>query len=111
MTGTPSRTARAITVRWCLKEAGGELPARGTRSAYEAWRAWARLRTAPNPAVIRKAAVYMRRVCGRKVTRLTPGDLALCPMRASEAARWIDGAPEVSRSHTRWSDPSKGSTK
>jgi hypothetical protein len=79
MTGTPSRTARASTVRCCLKEAGGELPARGTRSAYEAWRVWARLRRTPNPTVIHEAAVYMRRVDGRKVTRLTPGDLAFCP--------------------------------
>lgn len=79
MTGTPSRTARAPTMRWGLEEAVGELPARGTRSAYEAWKAWARWRRTPNPKVIRKADMYMRRVDGRKVTRITPGDLAFCP--------------------------------
>ena len=33
MAGTMSRTARAATVRWGLKEAVSKLPARGTRSA------------------------------------------------------------------------------
>jgi len=33
MAGTMSRTARAATVRWGLKEAVRKLPARGTRSA------------------------------------------------------------------------------
>lgn len=78
MTGTPSRTARDVTARCGLKEAGGELPARGTRTASEACRTWARRRRAPNPKIIRRAGVYMRRVCGRKVTRLTPGGLASC---------------------------------
>jgi hypothetical protein len=79
MTGTPSRTARATPARGRLKEAGGELPARGTRSAYEAWKTWARWRRTPNPKVTREVDMYMRRVDGRKVTRLTPGDLALYP--------------------------------
>ena len=79
MTGTPSRTARAAAARRGLKEAGGKLPARGTRSAYEACQTWARWRRAPNPTVIQEVDMYMRRVYGRKVTRLTPGDLAFCP--------------------------------
>lgn len=110
MTGTPSRTARAIIARWCLKEAEGELPARGTRSAYEAWRVWARVRGAPNPIVIRKAAVYMRRVYGRKVTRLTPGDLAFCP---EGLAKPQGGSMERQKSAgaIRDGEPSKGSTK
>ena len=42
MTGTPSRTARASVVRRSLKEAAGKVPARGTRTAYEAISRWAR---------------------------------------------------------------------
>ena len=42
MTGTPSRTARASVARRGLKEAGGKVPARGTRTAYEAAGGWAR---------------------------------------------------------------------
>ena len=37
MTGTLSQTARVSTARWNLKEAGGKVPARGTRTAYEAF--------------------------------------------------------------------------
>jgi len=110
MTGTPSRTARAITARWCLKEAGGELPARGTRSAYEAWRAWARTRRSSNPTVIRKAGVYMRRVDGRKVTRLTPGDLAFCPEGLVKPQGGTMGR-QKSAGAIRDGEPSKGSTK
>ena len=36
MTGTVSRTARAVAARRGRKEAVGKAPARGTRSAYEA---------------------------------------------------------------------------
>ena len=79
MMGTPSRTARAAAVRRGLKEAAGKIPARGTRSAYEARLYWARWRRTPNPKVIRRMGVYMRRANGRKVTRLTPGDLVFCP--------------------------------
>ncbi len=49
MTGTPSRTARVPTARWDLKEAVGKAPARGTRTAYEASRHWARGPKDPKP--------------------------------------------------------------
>ena len=42
MTGTPSRTARASVERRSLKEAGGKVLVRGTRTAYEAVSRWAR---------------------------------------------------------------------
>jgi hypothetical protein len=78
MTGTPSRTARVSTARWNLKEAEGKLPTRGTRIAYEAASRWARGRIDPKPDVIRTESAYMRRVGGRKVTRLTLRDLSSC---------------------------------
>ena len=54
MAGTPSRTARVSVVRRNLKEAEGKLPARGTRTAYEATSArWARGRIDPKPDAIR----------------------------------------------------------
>jgi hypothetical protein len=79
MTGTPSRTARVSTARWNLKEVEGKLLARGTRTAYEATTRWARGRIDPKPNVIQTEPAYMRRVCGRKVTRLTLRDLSSCP--------------------------------
>ena len=42
MTGTSSRTARVSSARKNLKESAGKLPARGTRSVYEALSRWAR---------------------------------------------------------------------
>ncbi|WP_417388513.1 hypothetical protein, partial [Gimesia sp.] len=71
MTGTPSRTARVSAARRNLKEAAGKLLARGTRIAYEALVGWARRHKDSKPDVIRIGLVYMRRVYGRKVTRLT----------------------------------------
>ena len=71
MTGTPSRTARVSVARRDLKEAEGKLPVRGTRIAYEAPARWARGPIDSKPEVIRIVPAYMRRVCGRKVTRLT----------------------------------------
>ena len=41
MARTPSRTARVSVARRNLKEAAGKLPARGTRTAYEASSWWA----------------------------------------------------------------------
>jgi hypothetical protein len=78
MTGTVSRTARVSTARWNLKEAVRKLPARGTRTACEASGRWARRHKSSNPTVIRSKRAYMQRVYGRKVSRLTLGDLLFC---------------------------------
>jgi len=99
MTGTPSRTVRVSAARRNLKEAEGKLPARGTRIAYEATSRWARGRIDLKPDVIQTEAAYMRRVCGRKVTRLTLRDLPSC-LRARSVARRAEGAAEVSRGHS-----------
>ena len=79
MTGTSSRTARVSWVTANLTEAAGKLPARGTRTGYEAMAWWARGRKDSKPNVIRTELSYIRRVCGRKVTRLTLRDLSWCP--------------------------------
>lgn len=79
MTGTPSRTARVSAARGNLKEAEGKLLARGIRTAYEATSWGARGRIDSKPNVIRTEAAYMRRVGGRKVTRLTLRDLPSLP--------------------------------
>ena len=107
MAGTPSRTARVSVVRRNLKgerdQGGsvnaGKLLARGTRTAYEASSWWARGPIDLKPNVIRTESAYMRRVGGRKVTRLTLRDLPPCP-RASHVARRNDGTVEVSRGHS-----------
>ena len=102
MTGTPSRTARVSEATRNLKEAEGKLLARGTRIAYEATTRWARGRIDLKPDVIRTESAYMRRVGGRKVTRLTLRDLSSCPW-ARLVARRSDGTAEVSRGHSSWS--------
>ena len=108
MTGTPSRTARVSSARRNLKEAAGKLPARGTRTTYEATARWARGQIDSKPNVIQIRPAYMRRVYGRKVTRLTLRDLPSC-RKAMAVARRPDGLAEVSRGHSsplhRWSDP------
>jgi hypothetical protein len=73
MAGTMSRTARAATVRWGLKEAERKLPARGTRSAYKAPVSGRGGMKTQSPVAIRKGWVYMRRVYGRKVGVQYPG--------------------------------------
>jgi len=78
MTGTPSRTARVSVARSNPKEAEGKLPARGIRIAYEASARWARGPIDSKPEVIRIESAYMRRACGRKVTRLTLRGLPSC---------------------------------
>lgn len=78
MTGTSSRTARVSRVIVNLTEAAGKLPARGTRTGYEAMAWWARGRKDSKPNVIQTESAYIRRVCGRKVTRLTLRDLPWC---------------------------------
>jgi len=99
MTGTPSRTARVSGATRNLKEAVGKLLARGTRTAYEASSWWARGQIDSKPDVIQTESAYMRRVYGRKVTRLTLRDLPPCPW-ASCVVRRDDGAAEVSRGHS-----------
>lgn len=100
MTGTPSRTARVSAARRNLKEAAGKLPVRGTRTAYEATAWWARGRIDSKPNVIRTEPAYMRRIGGRKVTRLTLRDLPCC-LWASQVEKPGDGAAEVSRGHSK----------
>lgn len=96
MTGTPSRTARVFATRRNLKETAGKLLARGTRIAYEASIGGSK---DSKPDVIRIESTYMRRVCGRKVTRLTLRDLRRCQV-ASDSARSRDVVSEVSRGHS-----------
>ena len=111
MTGTPSRTARAATVRWRLKEAGGELPARGTRSAYEAWQAWGEVADRTEPDSHSEGCRVDATGRWKEGHASYPGRSGVLPRGARKTGRWTDGAPEVSRSHTRWGIPSKGSTK
>lgn len=70
----PSRDA----VRVCGEEAGSKAPVRGTRSVYEAAEGGRGRVGVRSPKVIRNRRSYMRRICGAKVTRLTPGDLSAC---------------------------------
>ncbi len=96
MTGTPSRTARASGAIRSLKEAEGKLPVRRTGIAYEAQTRRARGLIDSKPEVIRIASAYMRRICGRKVARLTLRDPSPC-LWARLVARRSDAAAEVSR--------------
>jgi hypothetical protein len=100
MTGTPSRTVRVSAARRNLKEAAGKLLVRGTRTASEATARGARGRKDSKPHVIRSWPAYMRRICGRKVTRLTLRDLSTC-RKARAAERRSDGPAEVSRGHSK----------
>ena len=93
MTGTSSRTARVPQVTANLTEAAGKLPARGTRTGYEALAWWARGRKDSKPNVIRTEPAYIRRVCGRKVTRLTLRDLRWCIFEDTS-----EGASDFARS-------------
>ncbi len=54
--------------------------------------------------------MYMRRVDGRKVTRLTPGDLAFCPEGLVKPQGGTMGR-QKSAGAIRDGEPSKGSTK
>ena len=77
MTGTPSRTARVPIVRWDLKEAEGKILTRGTRIACEASCCGAGSVGVRSPL----SSGTARCICGgygRKVTRLTLGDLRAC---------------------------------
>ena len=77
MTGTSSRTARVPTRRWDLKEAGGKLLTRGTRTVSEA------VHHGQGSVGVRSPKSSRMMSCiyggnGRKVTRLTLGDLCSC---------------------------------
>ena len=78
----------------------GKALARGTRIAYEALNRRARGPKDSKPGVIGADSAYMRRVYGRKVTRLTLGDLSAClvlgrsrdrPMGGQKSAEGILG--------------------
>ena len=91
-TRQPARRGRfytnpaGITARVCGKEAGSKAPVRGTRIAYEASKDGRGHMEVQSPKVIRNRWTYMRRICGAKVGRLTPGDLSVClEMEAKEA--------------------------
>jgi hypothetical protein len=105
MTGTSSRTARVSRATANLTEAAGKLLARGTRIGYEATTWWVRGRKDSKPDVIGTRLSYIRRVCERKVTRLTLRDLAGCLMRilpSSERLRKeLFAESEVSRGHSK----------
>jgi len=100
MTGTPSRTARASAARRSLKEAGGKVPARGTRTAYEASGKWARghedLKPESHPDLLE---VYAAGIWDESHAPY-PGRSGSLPEKARVAERWADGESEVSRGHS-----------
>jgi hypothetical protein len=100
MTGTPSRTARASVARRSLKEAAGKVPARGTRTAYEAVSRWAR-----GPEDLKPDSHSDRLVvdaAGRwdESHAPYPGRSGSLPMKARVAVRRANGESEVSRGHS-----------
>ena len=112
MTGTSSRTARVSWATANLTEAAGKLPARGTRTGYEAMAWWARGRKDSKPNVIRTESAYIRRVCGRKVTRLTLRDLSRCIVGAIVGSPDTSGdASEFERIRPLWQKFSRGHSK
>jgi hypothetical protein len=76
MAGTASRTARVSRVIWSPQEAVSKLLARRTETACEAAPLGREGQKTQSPIAIRRVWNYMRRVSGRKVVRLTRGDLA-----------------------------------
>jgi hypothetical protein len=104
MTGTPSRTARVPIARWDLKEAGGKLLTRGTRIACEAWshgRGSVEIRS-PMSSGLR---LCICGGCGRKVTRLTLGDLSICPVLGRPQGRLMGGQKSAEGDKERRSAP------
>ena len=85
MVGTVSRTARVSVARRNLKEAVSKALARRTEIAYEAGTSGREGNDLQNPITIRRVCLYMRRVYGVKVARITRGDLSSCPGRNSGA--------------------------
>lgn len=72
------------TARVCGEEAGSKALVRGTRSVYEAVKVGRGRVGVQSPKRHPDLRPYMRRICGAKVTRLTPGDLAVCMGNWSE---------------------------
>lgn len=100
MAGTSSRTARVSGATRNLTEAAGKLPVRGTRIALgicSVGERAHRLEARCHP----DGQMYMRRMYGRKVTRLTLRDLR-CGLGASRFERSDDTTAEVSRGHSSW---------
>ena len=87
MTGTPSRTARASIVRWSLKEAAGKVPARGTRTAYEAIGCWARGQKDPKPDSHPERPVVDAAGMWDEGHAPYPGRSGFLPATASDVAR------------------------
>lgn len=95
MTGTPSRTATAHddgTTRRSAPKTGAprgwvgrKLQAKLWSEEHEPHMRQAKLGRGSievrSPKVIRITRLYMWRMYGAKVTRLTPGDLSVCSMR------------------------------
>ena len=104
MTGTPSRTARVPIVRWDLKEAGGKLPTRGTRIACEALPRGRRSVGVRSPM----SSGTRGGICGgdgRKVTRLTLGDLSTCLVLGRSRGLSMDGQKSAEGDKERRSAP------
>jgi hypothetical protein len=104
MTGTPSRTARVLTVRWDLKEAEGKLPPRGTRTAWEALSRGRGSVGVQSPM----SSGTRRGICGgdgRKVTRLTLGALSICLVLGKLKGLSMGGQKSAEGNKDRRSDP------
>ena len=90
MTRTPSRTATAnddgtyVAPHICAPRGfvGRQLQANLRSEEHEShmrqYRAGRGRMEVQNPQVIQMPALYMWRICGEKVTRLTPGELSIC---------------------------------
>ena len=112
MTGTPSRTARASVARRSLKEAVGKVPARGTRTAYEAVDRRARGREDPKPDSHPGRSAVDAAGMWDEGHAPYPGRSGSLPERARVAVRRADGESEVSRGHSsRGCTAAKGRTK
>jgi hypothetical protein len=95
MTGTASRTARALPRGGVRRKLYAKLRP-DEQEAHRGDGTRARGHENLKPKVIRRVPAYMRRVDGRKVARLTLGDLPFC--RKARTAAWrAEGAAEVKR--------------
>jgi hypothetical protein len=114
----PNRDAARV----CGEAAYSKALVRGTRSAYEAAEDGRGRVEVRSPKVIRNPRLYMRRMYGAKVTRLTPGGLFVCLELEARRGFWSSRkrGPGLSRGTprqrseqraTRDSAPNKGSRK